>query len=168
MALTFTTIDRTEHTTMWQVILFTAGAAGLAAAIVLEIALLVHHTTSTVLRTGTSTVTNAGPAGPSQSLVTTCLIVGVAFVLASAFFSRISKLVLPGGFALDLNTGAKLAGAIAAKTSQPDVAERLYKQAAPKAAQLMSTELMSATQPGPAATAPLDDATVARIVDEAE
>jgi hypothetical protein len=170
--MAFTTIDRTQHTTMWQVILFTAGVAGIAAGAVLEIALLVHHTTSTVVKAGSATVTSSGPAGPSQSLVTTCLFIGAVLILAAAFFSRISKLVLPGGYELDLDTGAKLAGAIAAKTSEPAVAEELYKQAAPRAAQLMATPQTAAGglaqgQVFAASAEPLTDATIAGLVDDA-
>jgi hypothetical protein len=167
--MAFTTIDRTQHTTMWQVILFTGGIIGLAAGLLLEIGLLVHHTTSTVVKTATSAVTTSGPAGPSQSLVTTCLGIGAVLILAAAFFSRISKLVLPGGYELDLDTGAKLAGAIAAKTSEPAVAEQLYKQAAPRVARLMAAPWpagpgQAGEQPLVVTPVPLDDAEIASIV----
>jgi hypothetical protein len=165
--MAFTTIDRTQHTAMWQAVLFSVGIIGLAAGVALEIALLVHHSTSTVTKVGTSTVTTTGPAGPTQALVTTCLGIGAVLILASAFFSRISKLVLPGGYELDLDAGAKLAGAIAAKTSEPAVAEQLYKQAAPRVAQLMAMPWPAG--PGRAGQraglVPPEDAEIARLVD---
>lgn len=169
--MAFTTIDRTEHTRMWQVILFTAGVIGLAAGAALEFVLLAHHSTSTVTKVGASTVTTTGPAGPSATLVTTCVGIGAVLILASAFFSRISKLVLPGGYELDLDTGAKLAGAIAAKTSEPAVAERLYKQAAPRAAQMIATPQPAGRGQAPgqvfaASAVPLTDASIAQLVDD--
>jgi hypothetical protein len=165
--MAFTTIDRTQHTAMWQAVLFSVGIIGLAAGVALEIALLVHHSTSTVTRVGRSTVTTTGSAGPTQALVTTCLGIGAVLILASAFFSRISKLVLPGGYELDLEAGAKLAGAIAAKTSEPAVAEQLYKQTAPRVAQLMAMPWPAG--PGSSRLQRADlvppDAEIARLVD---
>jgi hypothetical protein len=129
-----TTVDRTERTFLWQMTLIVGGVGVLAGGIVLEIVLLSYHSTSKVVKTGGTTTTTTGPAAPAANLITACVAVGVLLILAAAFFSRISKVVLPGGYELDLENGAKIAGAIAAKTNDAATAEQLYKQVVPRAA----------------------------------
>lgn len=167
-----TTVDRTERTFLWQITLLAAGAMVLAGGIVLQVVLISYHSTSTVVKTGGTTTTTTGPAAPAASLITACVGVGVVLVLAAAFFSRISKVVLPGGYELDLENSAKVAGAIAATTNDPATAEELYRHVASRAAAVAAVP----ARPIRARSSPryawnstqLDPATINDFVTEAE
>jgi hypothetical protein len=164
------TVSRTEHIAFWQILLSIFGAIVLASGVVLEIVLLSYHSTSTTITTGGTIVTTTGPSAPSASLVTSCIVVGAVLILAASFFSRISKVSLPGGYELDFENSAKLAAAIAQKTSDPAVAERLYMSAAPRAAAMVATPLTVRAGSGSARFAwnahALDDQTAGNLVDE--
>jgi hypothetical protein len=167
-----TTVDRTEHTSFWQIVLCITGAVILVAGAVLEIVLLSYHSTSKVSKTGGTTTTITGPAAPPASLITACMTVGILLILAAAFFSRISKVVLPGGYELDLENSAKIAAAIATKTSDPAKAEQLYKQVAPRVAEMATVpaktaRVSSAAQPE-WSIQQLDPGTIDGLVTEAE
>ncbi len=99
--------------------------------------------------------------------VTACLAVGAVLILAAAFFSRISKVILPGGYELDLDTGAKLAAAVSAKASDPAEAAQLYKNAIPaaiqSAAQVKTVRLPNTTQ-STRNTGALSDDQISQIV----
>jgi hypothetical protein len=105
-------------------------------------------------------------------LVTACVAIGVVLVLAAAFFSRISKVVLPGGYELDLENSAKIAGAIAAQTDDPARAEQLYKHVAPRAAAVAvvpAQPIRAASSLRPAwHSTQLDPATINDFVEQAE
>lgn len=168
------TIDRTKDTLLWQLMLITGGVVALAAGAVLEVVLLSYHSTSTVLKTGNTTVTTTGPAAPSASLVTMCVGAGVLLILAAAFFGRIGKVVLPGGYEVDLDDAAKIAGMSAEKAQgDPVKTANIYKRAASRAAGLAAgavprtTRVSSFARKELRAAAPLTDRTIQGLVDDA-
>jgi hypothetical protein len=170
------TVNRTERTAFWQILLSVVGVAAVAAGAVLEIVLLSYHSTSTVVKAGTltasTTVSTTGPAAPSASLVTTCVGIGAALILAAAFFGHINKVILPGGYELDLDNGAKIAAAIATRTSDPAVAAELYKRVAPRAAEMTgaaptTVQMLTRSIPPLPAGRALDAATISGLLDDA-
>lgn len=168
------TVDKTQSTVPWQIILAAAGVVAILAAATLEVVILVHHSTSTVTKSGTVTTTITGPSAPSAALVTTCLGAGVVLLLVAAFFSRISKIAITGVGEIDLNAAATLAGKVAEKTGgDPAKAAQLYKTAASHAAELVSqrvpatTRIASFARVGWNTESILDDQTLQKMVDDA-
>ncbi len=149
-----TSARQTGSISLWQVILFVTGVAVLAAGAVLEIVLLSYHSTTKTIRTGGSITTVTGPAAPPASLISACVAAGIVLILAAAFFSRVSKVALPGGYELDFANSAKIAAAIATKTSDPARAKQLYQRVAPRAATMLSPQL--------------DSGEITRLVNEAD
>jgi hypothetical protein len=169
-----TTIDRTKHTLFWQITLGSAGLLAVAAAATLEVVILMYHSTSKVIKNGSTTSTIAGPAAPTATLVTTCLGVGVLLILAAAFFSRISKLAIAGVGEVDLDAAAAIAGKAAAKAGgDPGKTATIYKAAASRAAEIVAQRTpvparMSAVAPARWPVAPpLDDNELQELVDKA-
>jgi hypothetical protein len=169
-----TTVDRSEHTLLWQITLAAAGLVAIAAAATLEIVILTYHSTSKVIKSGGTTSTIAGPAAPTAALVTTCLGASVLLLLAAAFFSRISKLVITGVGEIDLNAAATIAGKAAAKAGGDEAkTATIYKAAASRAAEMVArrtpvTTRISTLVPTRWQTAPLlDDGELQDLVDKA-
>jgi hypothetical protein len=162
-------------TANWRAGLAFLGLFCIIAAVVLEIVVLNYHQVTVVMVKGSSpdlrTKTTAGPSAPPASTVATVFALGILLLLVAAFFARITKIVFPGGGELDLNTGAQLAAAVAKKTSDPQKAAELYKQAAPRAAEKIAETastgrrlnlLQWARPAGPL----LDDTTMDQVVNE--
>src|ERR1700733_9462039 len=132
-------VDRTKNPLLWQIVLGAAGAVAVAAGAVLEVVILKYHSTSTVNKNGNLTTTVTGPSAPTASLVTACLGAGVLLLLTSAFFSRISKVVITGIGEIDLDTEAALAGKAAAKAGgDPAKTAKIYKRAVSNAVEMIT------------------------------
>jgi hypothetical protein len=108
--MTVAAVDRTKNPLLWQIMLGAAGAVAVAAGAVLEVVILKYHSTSTVNKNGNPTTTVTGPSAPTASLVTACLGAGLLLLFASAFFSRISKVVITGIGEIDLDGACRQGG----------------------------------------------------------
>lgn len=102
----------------WRVTLGVVGAVLVVIAVVLELVTANFHTVTVVTADTATGVTKtvASPGPPSSGLVTACLTVGVVCLLVSAFWNRITKLVV-AGVEIDLSpeNTARLAGKALAK-----------------------------------------------------
>lgn len=124
-----------------RILIAVMGVIGVIAAVLLELAIVQHHSTSTVTKRGSVTTTVTGPSAPAPALVTACLAAGLVLILTAIFFTRISKVAITGVGEIDLTAAAKLAGKVAAKAGgDPDKATALYKTAATHAAALAASQ----------------------------
>src|SRR5262245_36459596 len=98
------TIDRSTGVKAWQATLCVAGAALVVMSAILELVIIRYHSSTVVTKSGDTTTTVTGPSAPPATLVTACLGAGIVCILAAAFFSRISKVVVTGIGELDLDT----------------------------------------------------------------
>jgi hypothetical protein len=129
--------DDSDKIERWRRRLTLAALAGLIIAIILEIIALFVQQKTNVAITGkspdTTTITTVGAGPPPSALVGGLFGGGAVLLLVAALFTRITKIVLPGGAELDIDTGAQLAAAIAPKTNEPQEAAKLFREAAPQA-----------------------------------
>jgi hypothetical protein len=166
------TVDRIKNVLPWQITLGVAGGLAIIAGVILELVIAQYHSTTAVVKAGNITTTTTGPPAPASGLVTGCLGAGVLLLLAAAFFSRISKVVVTGIGEIDIDTGAELAAKAAAKAGgDPDKTKAIYKRAASKiTAQAVMERAPAARSMNIApvtAAIQLNDADLQRIVDEA-
>jgi hypothetical protein len=139
------TVDRSTGVVFWQYVLAISGALLILASVVLELVILNYHSTSTVTKlTGGATITTTGPSAPPASLVATVFATGIIALLAAAFFSRISKVVLTGVGEIDLQTQADIAAASAgAAKNDPTKIKAIYQLAAPRVAESLRSPTAS-------------------------
>jgi hypothetical protein len=138
------TVDRSTGVLFWQRTLAIAGALLILAAAVLELVILNYHSTSIVTTMASGTMTTTGPSAPPASLVTTVFATGIIALLAAAFFSRISKVVLPGVGEIDLQTQADIAAASAgAAKNDPAKTKAIYTLAASRVAESLRSSTAS-------------------------
>lgn len=118
-------VDTSQNVRGWQITLLVSGFALVILAIVLQAVISSFHSTTVVSKVGDVTTTTTGPAAPAAALVTTLLGAGAVLILAGAFFSKISKIVLTGIGEIDMSTQADIAGKAAAATDDPAKAKSL-------------------------------------------
>jgi len=167
--------DQPETLNRWRWALALIGAVALLAALAFEIISLVLPQVTTVTVTGTHlnpiTTTSTGPGGPPSGLIAGLFGGGAVIILAAAFFTRITKIILPGGAELDLDSQAQLAGAVAQDETDPQQAAKVYKAAAPKAVAKVAEKKYSAAAQSAISYGPNPDALnpqeAAQLVDEA-
>lgn len=156
-----------------RVLIAILGVLGVVVAGLLELAIALHHSTSTVTRRGAVTTTVSGPAAPSPTLVTTCLAAGLVLILVAILFRHITKIGITGVGEIDLDCAAKLAGKVAAKAGgDPAKATALYKNAATHAAAIATGQPTLRTRIAQVAAGSarslLTDDTLQNLVDKAE
>jgi hypothetical protein len=160
------------------VTLTVVGSVLVLAAAVLQWVISSYHSTTVVTKAGDTTTTVTGPSAPPATLVTTCLAAGIICILAGAFFSRISKVVVTGIGEVDLETQSALAGEVAKKAKgNPEMARKIYRKAAPQVAQKLAVRVIAGASGEAAPVTPnfapqsiqvgLSDAELTDIVDEA-
>ena len=156
-----------------RILIAVMGVLGVIAAGLFELAIVLHHSTTTVTKHGPVTTTVSGPSAPAPALVTTCLAAGLVLILTAIFFTRISKIAITGVGEIDLSSAARLAGKVAAKAGgDPAKAAALYKTAATHAAAIASSQpTIRARLAHVAAGSPsmlLTDDTLQELVDNAD
>ena len=154
----------------WQIALTFLGAALVLAGVVLEFDIL-HHSSATVVHrlTGKTagTVTTVSAAAPATSLVATCLGAGIVLLLVAAFFSRITKISIDNVGEIDLATVSKLADKSAQAADSVPKAAQIFKRAATAVVAERSSRASRPSGVPAGSGAPLDDATLQAMVDEA-
>ena len=142
-------IDTVKNVWIWQVVLMAIGFVLVLLAGLLQLTISKLHSTTVVTKTATQTITTTGPSAPAGSLVTTVLAAGAVLILAGAFFSRVSKIVIPNVGEVDLQTQADIASKVAVATSDPAKAKQLTVSTSDKVQAEMATQ--------PVAAKPSDD-----------
>lgn len=156
-----------------RILIAVLGVLGVVTAGLLELAIALHHSSSTVTRRGFVTTTVSGPAAPSPTLVVTCLAAGLVLILVAIFFRHITRIDISGVGEIDLDCAADLAGKVAAKAGgDPAKATALYRNAAAHAAAIASGQPTLRTRIAQAAVGStrsmLSDDTLQDLVDKAE
>jgi hypothetical protein len=135
-------VDSANTIGKWRLCLAIVGLVAIVVGVLLQINVLAHHQITKVMVTGKSpdltTITKTGPSGSSSALIGGILAGGAVLLLVAALFTRITKIVLPGGAEIDTDTASQLAGAIATTTSDAAVGTSLFKRAVPAAARKLA------------------------------
>jgi hypothetical protein len=120
-------ISTTNKIKDWQRVIIFMGIAALAGAIFLELLALVHTTVTDVMpgsATG-STHTTTNRDAPDTSVITGLFALSVVLLLAGAFYSRITKIVVDG-VEFDFPTQKKITEKIAQHSADPRKRQLMY------------------------------------------
>ena len=126
--------EPTRRTWLWPTTLAILGGLAVITAVVFEAVSLRYHQVAQATVKGQVTTTVTGPGAPPVGLITAILGLGALFILAAAFFNRITNIAVPG-LGLTVAVQAKVAGKAAkAAHGDPEKTSEIYKRVAPEVA----------------------------------
>lgn len=134
----------------WRGALAAVGGVVIVVALVLVVVGFAAHQVTKVEVAGKKpdlTTITTGHGVTSAALIGTFLAVGVVVLLVAAFFTRVTKIVFPGGTEIDLDTSAAVAGAVAAQISDPAEASAVYKRSMARVTELIASRSSAARPP---------------------